>query len=487
MYSCCVDEEKREAKAKKAEEKLLRQGGDRKFEDVAEAPQASSGYESEPPALDPIPKTEPISVEPDEQRLIGPAVPPVEESEPPALDPITKTEPISVEPDQQRLIGPAVPPVEQPSDEPITTTDTKVEPTISEERATSIEPVSTSESTIAPIGSLTAELIAQRVVSAPVDNEGTKSPLLPELLASATGTQDVLGSTPATLQPSVPAAAKEEPPVSSPTSSVTKPAESLTSRIAPSITSAPPPAQAQPSSKTTVTAGQPKAQEPKSESKVSSWLKTKFRRSSKPAKPSEAGREPISESAPSQEKGFIGGANLAAASNTSVNRSGTGNSEREVAMAGKSSATASAPITTRADNEDPYGASPAAVAHPRRSLSSSSISSLSSSEGEARGRPRLPREPKPIQHNLRTSLRGKHPVGPIVAGGAVAVDPVPAAKGTGRDLDKESSDEEVEEQFEEARDTFDSEGLKPPRTLGDGGVGRGSDSPVRDSKFSEDL
>ncbi len=78
-------------------------------------------------------------------------------------------------------------------------------------------------------------------------------------------------------------------------------------------------------------------------------------------------------------------------------------------------------------------------------------------------------------------------MGPIVAGGAVAVDPVPAAKGTGRDLDKESSDEEVEEQFEEARDTFDSEVLKPPRTLGDGGVGRGSDSPVRDSKFSEDL
>ncbi len=482
MYSCCVDEEKREAKAKKAEEKLLRQGGNRKFEDVAEAPQASSGYESEPPALDPIPKTEPISVEPDEQRLIGPAVPPVEESEPPALDPITKTEPISVEPDEQRLIGPAVPPVEQPSDEPTTTIDTKVESIISEERATSIEPVSTSESTIAPIGLLTAELIAQRVVSAPVDNEGTKSPLLPELLASATGTQDVLESTPATLQPSVPAAAKEEPPVSSPTSSVTKPAESLTSRIGPSITSAPPPAQAQPSSKTTVTAGQPK-----SESKVSSWLKTKFRRSSKPAKPSEAGREPISESAPSQEKGFIGGANLAAASNTSVNRSGTGNSEHEVAMAGKSSATASAPITTSADNEDLYGASPAAVAHPRRSLSSSSISSLSSSEGEARGRPRLPREPKPIQHNLRTSLRGKHPVGPIVAGGAVAVDPVPAAKGTGRDLDKESSDEEVEEQFEEARDTFDSEVLKPPRTLGDGGVGRGSDSPVRDSKFSEDL
>lgn len=446
-----------------------------------------SGYESEPPALDPIPKTEPISVDPVEQQLIGPALPPVEDSEPPVLDPIPKTKSISVEHDEQRLIGPAIPPVEQPAVKPATTTDTKVKPTTSEERANAIQPASTSESTTAPIGSLTVELIAQRVISAPVDNEGTKSPSLPELLASPTETQDELESTPATSQPGVPAIPKEDPPTSSPTSSVTKPGESVASRIAPSITSAPPPAQAQPSSKTTVTAGKPKAQEPKSESKVSSWLKTKFRRSSKPAKPSEAGREPISESAPAQEKGFIGGANLAAASNTSVNRSGTGNSEREVAMAGKSSAAAAAPTTRSADNEDLYGASPAAVAHPRRSLSSSSISSLSSSEDEARGRTRLPREPKPMEHNLRTSLRGKHPVGPTVAGGAVVVDPVPAAKGTGRNLDKESSDEEVEEQFEEARDTFDSEGLKPPRKVGEGEVGRGSDSPVRDSKFSEDL
>lgn len=466
---------------------MSRQGAIRQTEDVAEAPQALSGYESEPPALDPIPKTEPISVEPVEQPLIGPAVPPVENSEPPVLGPILKAEPISVKPDEQRLIGPAVPPVEQPAVEPAPTTDTKVESTTSQEREISIEPASATGSTAAPIGSFTAELIAQRVISAPVDNEGTKSPPLPELLAAATETQDALESIPATLQPSVPALPKEEAPTTSPTSSVTKPGESVTNRNAPSITSAPPPAQTQPSSKTTVTAGHPKAQDPKSESKVSSWLKTKFRRSSKPAKPSETGREPISESAPAQEKGFIGGANLTAASNTSVNRSGTGNSEREVAMAGKPSVAATAPVTTSANNEDLYGASPAAVAHPRRSLSSSSISSLSSSEGEARGRTRLPREPKPIEHNLRTSLRGRHPVGPIVAGGAVVVDPVPAAKGTGRDLDKESSDEEVEEQFEEARDTFDSEGLKPPRKLGEGVVGRGSDSPVRDSKFSEDL
>ena len=89
-----------------------------------------------------------------------------------------------------------------------------------------------------------------------------------------------------------------------------------------------------------------------------------------------------------------------------------------------------------------------------------------------------------MQHNLRQSLRGEHPPGPIAAGGAETVGPVPAATGTGRNLDRESSDEEAGEQFEEARDTFDREALKPPKALTEG---RGSDSPVRDSKFSEDL
>ncbi len=41
------------------------------------------------------------------------------------------------------------------------------------------------------------------------------------------------------------------------------------------------------------------------------------------------------------------------------------------------------------------------------------------------------------------------------------------------------------EEFEEARDTFDTEKLSPPGVIG--GTERKSDSPARDSKFSEHL
>ena len=388
-------------------------------------------------------------------------------------------------------MGPAVPPTEKSALEPTTATDTKDGSATLPEPASSVEPSSTAESPPSPIGSLTAKLIAERVVSAPVDNEGTlPSPIL-KLIASEPESKGVPETTSAANETNVSRAPKAESTSTSPI----QPTEPVAGRIAPSIPSGQTRPPEEPTSKTTVTAGHSKAQEPKSEGKVSSWLKTKFRRTSKPAKPTEASKEPstLSESVPppQREKGFIGGATLAAASNTSVNRSGTGDSEREVAMAGKPSTTPAAAATTpptvasaHSEAEDLYGASPAAAVHPRRSLSSSSISSLSSSEGETRGRTRLPREPKPMQHNLRQSLRGEHPVGVVSAGGAETVDPVPAATGTGRNLDRESSDEEVGDQFEEARDTFDGEALEPPKALTEG---RGSDSPVRDSKFSEDL
>lgn len=342
-------------------------------------------------------------------------------------------------------------------------------------------------STPAAEGPLTTESTAQRVFSIPTDNEGTLS-AEPTTAGTITETGRENTTAPADL-----VRGEEKSAETSPTSPA-KHAEPVASRIAPSITSGPTPVTTKESAGTTtvVSAGtaKPSAKDTKSEGKVSSWLKNKLKRSSKTTKSAESSKASPSEAAP-QEKGFVGGATLAAKSNSSVNRTGTTgteDSEREVAMAGKplTSATVTSPEPD-VPAVDLYHASPAAVAQQRRSISSSSISSLSSSGDEARGRTRLPREPKPMTHNLRQSLRGEHPVGPIAAGGAEVVDPVPAASGTGRGLDKDSSDEEVGEEFEEAKDTFDSEALRPPRTVGTEAAGRASDSPVRDSKFSEDL
>ncbi|KAL8831071.1 MAG: hypothetical protein Q9191_001083 [Dirinaria sp. TL-2023a] len=441
-------EEKREAQARKDEEKARKaeeKRNKRKSKDTkgVEVPGEVSETESEPPALDPIPTTEPITVE----------QPSIESSN-----------------------------VEESNLEPTSTTDTKLGSTTTDEPATSVEPETTRESTLAQAGPLDAEIIAERVLSAPVEDEISKlsTPAAPTM--NDPKAKDV---------PESPVA---KSPETSPASPI-KHTEPVTSRIAPSIPPGPATAlaQAQSGTKTTVSAGDPKSpsKDGKSEGKVSSWLKNKLKRSNKTAKStSEPGKEASSESAP-QEKGFVGGAALAATSNSSVNRTGTGDSEREVAMAGKplaSAAPAPPTTTTTTTDGDLYSASPAAAGQPRRSLSSSSISSLSSSEDETRGRTRLAREPKPMTHNLRQSLRGEHPVGPIAAGGAEAVDPAPAATGTGRNLDRDSSsDEAASEEFEEAKDTFDSEALKPPKTVGAEGGGRASDSPVRDSKFSEDL
>ena len=392
------------------------------------------------------------------------------ESEPPALDPIPKTEPITVEQPSVESSN-----VEEVNLASSTATDIRREPTTTDEPTAA-------EGSLAQAGPLDAEVIAQRVLSAPVDNE-LKEPSAPaEQTTYGSPAEDSPASTAAVAEPVKTTVQSSETSPISPG----KHTEPVASRIAPSIPPSSTPAlpQGQSGTKTTVSVGDSKStnKDAKPEGKVSSWLKNKLKRSNKTAKSTDPGKEPLPESAP-QEKGFVGGAALTATSNTSVNRTGTGDSEREVAMAGKP--LASAPTATT--DSDLYSASPAAAGQPRRSLSSSSISSLTSSEDEARGRTRLAREPKPMTHNLRQSLRGEHPVGPVAPGGAETVDPVPAATGTGRDLDKDSSDEDVEEEFEEAKDTFDSEALRPPKTVGTEAGARGSDSPVRDSKFSEDL
>ena len=436
----------------------MRQEGNRKSAEVGTFEGAESGVESEPPALDPIPKVDPISV--DETAIEANTM------------------------------------IDNAASVPTSGTDTKLKIPATEQSTGFAKSVPAVEDSLGQLGPLHAQMTAQRVFSAPVIEDSERDLLiLSTVPATSDPTTRTYDESPLTKPTAtVPSAAAAEPP----SESSTKPSEPLASRIAPSIptVSTGKSAPEAPSTKTTVTAGASSAptsksiakeKDSKSEGKVSSWLKTKFaRRSSKPAKPE------ISEPTPAEispEKGFIGGANLTGASNTSVSRSGTADSEREVAMAGKPAAALIVPVSgniVNVEGDDLYDVSP--TGKPRRSLSSSSISSLSSDEDidDVRGRNRLPREPTPMTHNLKGTLRDQPLQGAAAADGPEGVETVPAATGTWRNLGRESTEVE-EEEFEEARDTFDGEALPPPRSLGEGAVGRGSDSPARDSRFHEAL
>lgn len=91
---------------------------------------------------------------------------------------------------------------------------------------------------------------------------------------------------------------------------------------------------------------------------------------------------------------------------------------------------------------------------------------------DTRGRSAIPREREPITQNqfVHEEIDKGH------------IDPALTRRGK----ESESSTGGGEE-FEEARDTFDSEKLSPPAAGIVGGTERKSDSPARDSKFSEDL
>lgn len=354
------------------------------------------------------------------------------------------------------------------------------------EPKTPAEPSSKMEDTPPPSTPLDTVAVAQRVVSAPLVDVGTQELSLQTESTTSQPERTTHGEC-APTGPSVSTSSRSERRSASPT----KRDEPLAGRNAPPIATASvaTPSRKQPSTKTTVTVSTPSATSPKqaqketeakSEGKVSSWLKTKFtRRSSKPAKPTIGDPTPVGN--PS-DKGFIGGANLIGASTTGADRSENADSERDVAMAGKP-----AVFSASGDAEDDRsGVSPAAK--PRRSLSSSSISSLSSDEDidDVRGRNRLPREPTPMTHNLKGTLRSQPLQGAAAADGPEGVEIAPTASGTGRDLRRDST-EEADVEFEEARDTFDSDALPPPKTVGEGAMGRGNDSPARDSKFHEAL
>ncbi|KAL8673715.1 MAG: hypothetical protein Q9168_001876 [Polycauliona sp. 1 TL-2023] len=390
-------EEKAEAKAKKEEEKT-KKAEDKRFRE--EEKRKSKG----PPAVD-----------------MGGEERPTTSSEPPVLDPIPSVEPIDAEDDE----------LQRPQLRTTVTEEIKIQ--VEEEKRASMlaEPPTTMEAddkrvSTSYTGAFNASDIAERVLSSPVgdssDGGATKPPA-----STATALEPT-----ATTQPMA-----------------TKPAPMATKEAAPAATT-----------ETTVTGPSSSQRQVKGEGKVSSWLKNKLRRSSKPGKPETS--KPSASEAVGSEKSFVGGASLTNPISASSDPSKDGFT-REVATVGKpdtvdtlaaASATSKSPTTPATapsgmvsaihnDDEELYAAS-TKEDRKQRSRSSSPVSSLSSDEGEhPRGRSQLRRE-------------------------------ITGSEGNGED------------EFEEAKDHFETERLSPPAPLKDT-VGRASDSPVRDSKFSEAL
>ena len=414
--------------------------------------------------------------EPEEETLEADREAVVAGPEPPVLDPIPATTPITTD---------------EPKIETLSSDEERIKPTfllISEldpinASQADLAPASTEDSELEPLytaeseGHLSgnAEEIARRVFSAPVEGEPSTSTALgnttsetEELVKETSDVEKapVVGAETVT----APATEIEQTPVVTEPSTAPMQETFVATRVAPTIPAA--------TIETTVSGPTPsKLTKDKDSGKVSSWLKTKFsRRASKTAKP-----ETTTAPTEGKEKGFVGGVNLTGpdASNTSSDHGDS--SMREVAMAGKdtTSTTVEAPLVSPTADDDLYSASTrslhtgptAAGAIQHESLSSASISSLSSDEDTRRGRSSIPREREPITQGqfVHEEINKGH------------VDPALL-----RHAKESESSTGGGEEFEEARDTFDTEKLSLPPAGVIGGTGKG-DSPVRDSKFVEDL
>jgi hypothetical protein len=186
----------------------------------------------------------------------------------------------------------------------------------------------------------------------------------------------------------------------------------------------------------------------KRQSKVKSWFAGRFRSSSKTAKDSEDGD--------TNRPGFIGGASLTGAGFTG--EAGESNpkeaSMQNVALAGKP--TPVHKLVTKPRPDEAGGG--VNESQERRPSNNRSISTLSKSDDEASGR----KEKRTGRLGFKDRLLGK--------------------------MNTKSSNETDNDEFEEARDTFEEDKLVPPPRLVAGSAGgKASGSPVRDSRFSEIL
>lgn len=425
------------------------------------------------------------------------------EEEAPVLEPIphvatpmvTEERQLETLPVEEERIAPTFMPMSERDE--VTMSQANLAPVSTEE--SDLAPATTKESGIDSVGTLSsnAESIAQRVFSAPVQNEAHAGPgwepteadvqgsTAAEVQKAANTTEHVteapvvkaeITSLPATetipITDTMPAATTTEP------SSTIKHDNSVVARAAPAIV---------PAATTETTVSGPSTSKGKDSKGVSSWLKTKFsRRASKPTKPEST--------TDSKEKGFVGGVNLTGPEGSNTTRSDHGDSSmREVAMAGKDTprtpvTTADPAIVSPTTDDGLYDASPKATGALRQSTSSPSISSLSSDE-DTRGRSAVPREKEPLtaREFVRSEIKGGEHVDPMLAGPNVAADAPNVDPALTRAPGKvQTNSAGGGEESEEARDSFNSEKLSPPAAGFVGGE-RKSASPARDSKFLEDL
>ena len=416
-----------------------------------------------------VDKVEPKGTDEADTQVVAPG------PEPPILDPIPATTPLNTEEPKFESL---------PSDEG--KNDLRSMPTSDSElnnaSETNLAPVATDESKLEPMVTAesgehhggNAEEIAKRVFSAPVIGEPATSTTVEK---TSSGAEELVKETENVEKAPVvqaetataPATETKQAPVAAGPPTATKHDAPVAARVAPTIPAS--------TIETTVSSSATsKSTKDKDAGKVSSWLKTKFRRASKPAKP-----ESTTAPAESKEKGFIGGANLTGPDASKTSSDHGDSSMREVALAGKDTAptaTEVPPVSPTAHN-DLYSASDrslhtgptAAGALQRHSLSSPSISSLSSDE-DTRGRSAIPREREPLtQKEFVQEELEKERIDP-----ALTKEPRQSESSAGGG-----------EEFEEARDRFDMEKLSPPAAGAIGGTGSKNDSPARDSKFSEDL
>lgn len=189
----------------------------------------------------------------------------------------------------------------------------------------------------------------------------------------------------------------------------------------------------------------------KKQSKVKSWFVGRFRASSKTAKDGEDGD--------TSRTGFIGGASLTGASSSADGaedkpREG---SMRDVAMAGRPSPPVHEIVTI--PQSDPV--SPVNESRARKTGDNASISSLSESGEEASSGNK-----KKKPHRGRLGFKDR----------------------LLRKTNTKSSNDTDNEEFEEARDTFEEEKLAPPpKLIAVSVASKPGASPIRDSKFSENL
>ena len=285
----------------------------------------------------------------------------------------------------------------------------------------------------------------------------------------------------------------------------TQPEQPVAERIAPPVaavaptpasTTAPAPKTSAAMTKTTVS-GPSKLTKEKDAGGVSGWLKSKFRRSSKPSKPEPAKAEPaanggqskLTKATPESNKpkdvvpivGPAGTAVLTEAPAAAGSDPGD-SSMRDVAMAGKEKdalpiAAVTPPVVSplRDDGPTNYTDTPA---HQQRE--SSEISSLSSDE-DTRGRSNVRlADSLGLPKNEPEGHMGTAHQQPVNKRAGMFVPDMPGSVG------KSSTSGGGE--FEEAKDGLEKEELSPPPAVLPGAEeARKSSSPARDSKFIEVL